>query len=174
QPLGPKFRGDGLAHEERGLEVAREEFTPIGAIHPGRRHPRRRLGATGHVHEAVQVTVGAPRVLDHGTDAVIGRRVSGDGYDGKAFLRQRSHMFVEVLLRATDRDHGGARLGGHAGDGRADSATPGARHHHDAAVQLQEIIHVALLFVRTTYDTLHIAEHYSAVVITSSRPHWIC
>src|SRR6185437_15725852 len=51
------------------------------------------------------------------------------------------------------------------------AAATGARHHHDAAVQREEVSHLPL-FVRTTYGTLHIAEHYSAVIIRSSRPGW--
>ena len=35
-------------------------------------------------------------------------------------------------------------LGHHAGDGRTDSAAAGARHHHDAAVETQQIRHKSL------------------------------
>ncbi len=53
--------------------------------------------------------------------------------------RQRRDVFVEVVGRPADRDHGGAGLGRHARDRRADAATTGAGHHDDAAVEAQQI-----------------------------------
>src|SRR5208283_5137211 len=49
--------------------------------------------------------------VDDRADPVVGRRVGGHWYDRQTLLRQRSDVFVEVLLRAADRDDGGSRLG---------------------------------------------------------------
>ncbi len=57
---------------------------------------------------------------------------------------QRRDVLVEVLLRPTDRDDGGTRLGGHPRDRGADAAATGARHHDDAAVEPQKIVHVPI------------------------------
>ncbi len=64
-----------------------------------------------------------------------------DRHDRQATLGHRRDVLVEVFLRPADRDDGGTRLGGHARDGGADAAATGARHHDDAAVQPQKIVH---------------------------------
>ena len=76
-------------------------------------------------------------LIEHGGDAVVGGRVGGHGDDGQPPRSQRPDVFVEVGLRATDRDDGGAGLGGHPRHRRSDAAATCAGDNHDAVVQPQ-------------------------------------
>ena len=88
-PLRFQFRGDGLAHEERGLQVrvnrSRQSLrvTRVDGIQVAG------AGAARHVDQAVQVAVGAPRLLHRGGHAVLGGDVGGDGNDRQSAFDQR-------------------------------------------------------------------------------------
>ena len=138
--LRTQLGGDGLAGEERRLQVGGEQVAPVRPRHPGRRHPRRRRRAARDVDQSVQLAVGAPDLIHHGGDAVVGRRVGRHRHDRQTALGERDHVLVEVLLGPAHRDHGGARLGGHRGHRRADAAATCAGYHHDAAVEAEETL----------------------------------
>ena len=171
-----KFGRHGLAHEERRLQVVGEDLAPVVAGHPGRRHPRRRRSAARDVDQTVQAAVGAPRMLDHRGDALVGRRVGRDGDHRQPLLSERNDMLVEVFLRAAHRDHGGSGPGGHRRNGGADAAAAGTGNHHDAPVESEEVLHRLLpsaagntsarhgmyrIFCPDKICVLPIGEHYS-------------
>ena len=94
------------------------------------------VGAAGDVDQSVEFAVGAAHAVEDGRDAVVGGGVGRDGHDREARRGQRGDVLVEVLLGPAHRDHGGAGLRRHAGDGRADAAAARAGDHDDAAVEL--------------------------------------
>ena len=135
-----QFRGDGLAHEERGFQVLGEQVAPVAAGHPGRRHPGLRRRPARHVDQPVQFAVGALRVLDRGGHAVLGRDVGGDRDDRQSALDQRDDVVVEVFFGPAHRDDRRAGLGDHPRHGGADTAARGAGHHDHAPLETEQVI----------------------------------
>ena len=137
--LRAKFTRDGLAGEERRLEVGGEQLAPVRPRHPRRWHPRRRGRAARDVDETPEVALGLPHLIHDGGNALVGGRVGGDRDDGETAPCQGDDVLVEVLLRPADGDDGGAGLGGHGGHRGADAAATRAGHHHDATVEAKEV-----------------------------------
>src|SRR5271165_4621479 len=123
--------------------------------------------------DGIQVAVGVPRLVDDRADPVVGRRVGGHWYDRQTLLRQRSDVFVEVLLRAADRDDGGSRLGRHPGHRGADAAAAGARHDDHAAGQPQEI-HGGHIILSGQYMVLCILQNTIPQRVSRRQGHQDC
>ena len=167
----PRFRGDGLAHEEHRLEILGEQRAPVAPGHAGGGHPGRRRGTASDVDEPVEVALVRVRLLQHRREpssveasAATGTTESPDATSG-AICRSR-------FPGAAHRDHGRARSATMP-DGGANAAASGAGHHDDAAVEAQEIVpwirtgihHLSVQHIVTLLN----GEHYSAAVISSSR-----
>ena len=99
---------------------------------------------TRDVDKPVEIAVGAPYLVDDGADALIGGCVGRHRYHRKSPRTERRDVLVEVLLGPTHRDDGRAGFGGHPRHRCADAAATGTGHHHNAAVEAQEVCHTLI------------------------------